>query len=462
MKTILILYEKNGAGHRRAAKIIESMLADRADCRVISVAGSELFNDPGVEIINWLWIYLVRKNWLTLADWLMNFHLRAWILPILEASQLAGYHDKLDELMPDAVICTADGFGKLLGLYAQERSIPLYMVSVEFSMFADLVNPLATHICYFPETMNAIRSYRFEDTYFSRQLDRSSSFGDKIKYVLSVYRDHIRAGGARSIYRNIDRPHLEHNRARCIAVGPLVEPAYFAPKNQRELRKKLGVSPDKLCVVTLSGSIGGDYLHEVVTAFADGWEKPLTLIALCGRDLASLRKLEASKRRNPAIELRPLGFVGNIDEFYAVADVVIARPSASVIVEVMMQHVPILIPEWTSANDLGGVELVKKHRLGEVYRNRNDIVASFQRLIEHHAHYVDAICRFLAPYPAEYSVLQETLVELILGREAQRFSEREGTDPALSYEVRGMPETIGTRAINADAEVAGGALGPRG
>jgi hypothetical protein len=116
MKTVFILYENNGAGHQRAAKLLESTLSRRDGYRIVSAAGSELFQDPTVDVINRLWLYLVRKNWIWLADWMLNFQLRAWILPLLEAMQIAGYHQKLDEIAPDAIVCTADGFGKLLGL----------------------------------------------------------------------------------------------------------------------------------------------------------------------------------------------------------------------------------------------------------------------------------------------------------------------------------------------------------
>jgi hypothetical protein len=165
------------------------MLAGEDGWRSVVVAGSELFNDRGIRLINWLWNFLVRKNWITLADWLLNFQLRAWILPLMEAAGLANCHATLDQVRSDAVICTADGYAKALGLYAQERSIPLYIFITEFTMFADLANPVATHICYFPETINAIHSYCFEEAYFSRRLNRSSSVVERIRYVARVYKN---------------------------------------------------------------------------------------------------------------------------------------------------------------------------------------------------------------------------------------------------------------------------------
>ena len=415
MKTLLILYENGGAGHKRTAQLVESMLAGEDGWGSVVVAGSELFNDSSILLINWLWNVLVRKNWIALADWLLNFQLRAWILPLMEATGLAACHARLDEVKPDAIICTADGYAKALGLYAEERSIPLYIVITEFTMFADLANPAATHICYFPETINAIRSYRFEETYFSQRLNRSSSVLERMRYVAGVYKDRMAAGGARSIYRNINTQHPDTNQANCIAVGPIVDPAYYSRADKHRLREKLGIDAHKPCALVISGSIGGEYLNEVVTTFQNGWHEAVTLVVACGRDRGSYRKVAACARRTAGVEVIPMGFCDAMPELYAAADVVIARPSASVFLEALMQHVPILIPQRATANDLGGAELIKKHHLGRVYRGRQDLLDSFGQIVQRHQQHVDGICRFLAAFPTDFDTQRKTIASIVYG-----------------------------------------------
>jgi len=413
MKTVLILYENGGAGHKRTAELLASMLAAENSWRTVVVAGSELFDEKSVLLINWLWAFLVRKNWITLADWLLNFQLRAWILPLMEATGLAACFARLDDVKPDAIICTTDGYAKALGLYAEERLIPFYVVLTEFTVFADLANPAATHICYFPETINAIRSYCFEDAFFSERLSRTSSVSEKIRYVARVYRDRLAAGGARSIYRNIDRHYPEANQARCIAVGPIVDRAYYSHPGKHEMRKKLGISVDRPCALVVSGSIGGVFLYDVVTTIQDAWREPLTLIAVCGRDQKTYRKIAAGARRNAAVDVMPLGYRDAMVELYAAADVVIARPSASVLLEALMLRVPIMIPERATANDLGGAELIKRHHLGRVFGNHRDLLSSFDQLLQHHTAHVDAISDYLAAFPTDFDTLQKIIADII-------------------------------------------------
>ena len=223
MKTILILYANVGAGHKRVAKILESMLGEIEGYRITSHSVSELFEDSTIKMVSRFWAYLLQHNQLKLADEFINFFLRLWVAPIVDALETGNYHGILAKLSPDVIICTCDAFGKVLGSYARQKSIPFYMIITEMSIFADLVNPYATHICYFPETINAIRSFSFESAYFATELSRTTTAWGKIKYVLSMYKEHILFFRQNSIYRNIDRDHPERNQAKCVAVGPIVE-----------------------------------------------------------------------------------------------------------------------------------------------------------------------------------------------------------------------------------------------
>ena len=422
MKKILILYENTGSGHKRAAKILESILGESPEYQVVSYAGSELFDDEGVEIINQVWAYLLRQNWIRLADYVINFFFRRWVLPLIEVSQVRRYFNKLDEISPDIMICTADCIGRGLGTYSKEKSIPFYLLITEMSIFFDLVNPQATHICYFPETINAIRSFSFEAASFSLRVDRSSTIWDKVKYVLKMYKEYILLAGRNSIYRNIDREHPQRNQAKCVAIGPMVEPLYYVKKNKLPMREKFGIDLNTPCLLVISGSIGGEYLYQIVRTFQDMYHEPfdklrtspLTILAVCGKDQSSYLKVDAIKERNPALKVMPFGFVHYLDELYTATDVVIARPSAGILLEALTKHIPLILPDKATSNDLGGIELIKRHQLGEIYRDQNEIPQLFTRIISNYQNYVDHIGRFLAPYSADFGRLKETIQRIIL------------------------------------------------
>ena len=72
MKTVLILYENGGTGHKRAAELLESMLASEEWLAKCGGGRQRALRRKSVLLINWLWSFLVQ-NWITLADWLLNF-----------------------------------------------------------------------------------------------------------------------------------------------------------------------------------------------------------------------------------------------------------------------------------------------------------------------------------------------------------------------------------------------------
>ena len=113
------------------------------------------------------------------------------------------------------------------------------------------------------------------------------------------------------------------------------------------------------------------------------------------------------------VEVMPLGYWDAMVELYAAADVVIARPSASVLLEALMQRAPIMVPERATANDLGGAELIKQHHLGRVFGNRRDLLDSFGQILQHHQSHVDAISGYLSAFPTDFDALQKTIADII-------------------------------------------------
>ncbi len=413
-KKILILYENTGSGHKRVANILETILREVEDVQVISHAASELFNDSTIQLVNRLWTMFLRRNWIRLTDGLINFFLRIWVAPIVEALETDTYLDKLEEIAPDILICTCDAFGKILGTYAQKKAIPYYLVITELSIFSDLVNPHATHICYFPETINAIRSFDWQTTYFATQIDRNSSAWDKFNYVAHMVWDHALFRRRQTIFRNIDRVHPERNLAKAIAVGPIVEPAYYGNRNQQAMRQKHNIDADTPCLLVVSGSIGGAFIADMVRTFQKQTAEPLTILAVCGQDRRSFETVRGMKEHNPQVKVMPLAFVDYLHELYVATDVVVARPSAGVLLEALVCRTPLITTEWATANDLGGIELIKAHQLGAVYRQQREVPDLFQQMMTHRQQYVDNIDNLLASYPTGFAEFADKVRQIIL------------------------------------------------
>jgi UDP-N-acetylglucosamine:LPS N-acetylglucosamine transferase len=414
-KKILIIYEKMGMGHFRMANILKDML-DGDDVEITVTAGSDIQQTDDVYTIVKLWNYFIKKNLIRSCDILINFALRMLVLPFLEAKQDAVFMEKLSKIEPDIIISTADGFNKAIGSYTSERNIPFYIFITEISTFNDLVNANATHICYFNETPEAIRSYDFEDAYFSWRLDSETTFLKKTKYVLRAYNDFVLHAHSNSIFRNPNRPLERMNNAKCEVIGPLAEKKHFTRKDSMEMKNKLGIPTDRDTVLIASGSIGGGFLMEMVRAICRRYTKPVNLLVICGRDKDVYDKVTnyMSKNKNNMINIMPFEYINNFEEYLSAADCIIARPSAGIFIESMLHGVPMLTFDKVTSNDKGSLTMIEKYSIGEVCSDKGELVPAMEKLLAYKDEYKDNIDKLLSGYYSTYEDKKEALRSIIL------------------------------------------------
>jgi hypothetical protein len=269
---------------------------------------------------------------------------------------------------PDIIISTADCFNKMLGTYAKEKGIPFYIFITEISLFIDLVNPYATHLCYFSETGEAIQNYDFNKTYFSFKLNKETTLIEKIQYVLGYYKDFVFQGYKNSIFRNPDRKLEKLNDARFKLIGPLAEQKHFSEKDIEAIKEKYGLNNGRDNVILASGSIGGEFLSQMVDLICNKYNKPLNLIVICGRDDRTFNKINKYmvSNFNSNINIMPFKYIQSFDEVLAAADCVIGRPSAGIFIESILSKTPEITFRKATSNDRGTLTMIEKYSIGKV------------------------------------------------------------------------------------------------
>lgn len=433
-KKILIVYEKMGMGHFRMASILEDILKGE-DVEIIKLAGSEMIGDTSINSVVKCWNYCIKKNWIKIVDLLLNFILRIFILPFIEVSSTAPYHSKLEEINPDIIICTADGFNKAIGSYAKEKGIPFYIFITEVSIFIDLVNPHATHICYFNETGEAIRNYDFSKTYYSYKLNSSTTLLEKIEYILGYYKDFVLQGYKNSIYRNPDRSLEQRNEANFRVVGPLAEKKHFKQKDINAAKDKFGINNGKDTVIIASGSIGGEFLTEMVETMCKDYNKPLNAMIVCGRDEDSYIKLSALKDRNTNtnINLMPFRYIENFDELLSAADCLIGRPSAGIFIESIVNRTPEITFRKVTSNDKGTLTMIEKYNIGKVVEDKNEVISALDHILSNKSTYQNNIEQLLNMYCRSYEDKKELLRDIILSGSDCAYELDESLDAEMGF-----------------------------
>ncbi|SKA95702.1 Glycosyltransferase family 28 C-terminal domain-containing protein [Caloramator quimbayensis] len=413
-KKILIVYEKMGMGHLRMANILEEMLKTEGEVEVIKCAGSELADSSDVDFIVYLWNALIRKNLIKTADILINFIIRILGVPIIEAINTKDFIYKLEEINPDIIICTADGYNKVLGTYSREKKIPFYIMITEVSVFLDLVNPYAVHICYFNETGEAIRNYDFNSTYFSYNINKKSTILERIQYVLKFYKEYILLAYKNSIYRNADKYLERNNDAKYEVIGPLAEKKHFQEKDIYKIKNELGIPKEMDTVLIVSGSIGGRFLFEITDIICKKYDKPLNVLVMCGKDKKVYEKIKRYKNYNKNINIMYFGYTDRFDEFIAASDCIIARASAGIFIESVLNRTPEITFRRVTSNDRGAITMIEKYGLGEVCDEDNEILDKLNNILQNKEMYKNNIDRLLLRYSNTYEDKKKLIRSIII------------------------------------------------
>lgn len=421
-KKVLIVYEKMGMGHLRMAQILEDMLKDEK-VEIIIQAGSEMINDATINTVVSFWNYCIKKNLIKTVDVVLNFFARIFILPFEEVSNTAPFHIKLEEINPDIIISTADGFNKRLGSYAKEKDIPFYIFITEVSPFIDLVNPYATHICYFNETGESIQSFDFTKTYYSFDINRSTTLFHKALYVLKYLKDFAIQGYKNSIFRNPDKKLEKLNDAKFKLIGPLAEKKHFNKKDIEDIKEKYGFNNGRDNVIIASGSIGGEFLREMVQLICKDCSKPLNLIAICGRDEEVFNEIDKFKasNSNSNINILPFKYIGNFDEVLAASDCLIGRPSAGIFIESLLNKTPEITFRKATSNDKGTLTMLEKYNIGKVVEDKNEVAAALEVVLNNKEQYKSNIEKLLSEYCRTYEDKKELLKDIILNDDSFKY-----------------------------------------
>ena len=414
---VLIIYENMGAGHLMMADILATILARESNVTIIKKTMSELVRDPvGYRLTQFGvvgWNTLIRHNLIWLADALINYFIRLVLLPIGEVTATKGIHQALDRIEPDIIICTTDMISKSLGTWARQQQIPFFIAITDLAVFLDLVHPHAIHLCYFDETVNAIQSFPLNLTYWSQDLTSDSSLKDKLKFLLNYFSDFVLGYRQNRIYRNIDRDYPIQNKVHCEVIGLLRESQHFETKESTILRQQLNITSDRPCVLIVSGSLGGNFCIRYLQSLQNLDLDSLTLIVACGRDRKLLETINKIANNTTNSQIIGLDYVHNLHEWMSAADVILARPSAGILLEALLAKTPLLFPSQVASNDRGALTLVKKYQLGECFNSDRELKFKLTRLLDRSSDYQEKIEVFLSNYPNSFATQSDAIRKII-------------------------------------------------
>lgn len=129
-----------------------------------------------------------------------------------------------------------------------------------------------------------------------------------------------------------------------IAVtGIPVRLSYSQQDNRERLREKLGLAPDRFVVLVMGGGSGIFDKSFIEQLQADNFPSHLQFIIVCGRNVKLLYRLHKALGDKGNVMLT--GFLDEIHEWMAAADVLITKPGGLTTSEAMALQLPMLLLE---------------------------------------------------------------------------------------------------------------------
>ncbi len=319
---IWFYYAKSGGGHKAPAEALaremQKLYPDQNIKLVDLAEKAELFfryaiEDGYVFLIHYVsWVYsliYLLNNWrpvITVENKIINYFVKPWI-----KAQLV-----LDR--PDGIVSTHFFLSPLKDAMRELKlSIPITVVVTEpFS-----VPPTWF---YFPE-------------------DKFIVFSAEAKAIA------LKKGVAESNVA-VFQPIINH---------PVLTPD---ENGVASIREKYGLTKGKKIVLIIGGANGLPRGEKIFSALL-GDSSEVEFVVVCGDNKHFLEKMRALSEKHPKKAV-VLGFVKEISELIAVADLVISKAGAGVVFETLLNGKPLLITHYIYGQEKGTMEFVVKKNLG--------------------------------------------------------------------------------------------------
>lgn len=362
---VLFVFSDVGAGHRAAVRAIECALAERYPgvCETYRV---DIFAECGFFPVNrfpqlysrmfdlpWLWGFLYR-----ITDSPRRFDALARLVSPLVAPR---WERLLERLEPEVIVSTLPNVNRFIARSLARRRPPVRFGVV----MTELVSIHAAWIA--PEAAWCTAS------------------------TAEAARQAIARGMPAS---------------RLIVTGQPVHPAFAAVCGDRiAARTRLGLDPQRYTVLLAAGGAGRGGLHRLLDQLdasppAQGeWQ---TLV-VCGRNEPLRRRLAARPWRHP---VRVYGFVDNMPELMAAADVIATKGGSTSVAEALVCGLPVVITSALPGQETGNIGYVEHAGAGVYAPEAADAVAAIRRLGEDRAarEQMAAQARALARPHAAYEI----------------------------------------------------------
>jgi len=128
---------------------------------------------------------------------------------------------------------------------------------------------------------------------------------------------------------------------RILVCGIPIDPVFALPHDKSEILRSLGLAAERPLILVMAGGMGPVPLDEVVLSL-ERCGLPLQVIAVAGRDGEMRARLKGLQGK-VALDLRTLGWIENVPELMAAADLLVTKPGGLSTSEALAAGLPMIL-----------------------------------------------------------------------------------------------------------------------
>jgi processive 1,2-diacylglycerol beta-glucosyltransferase len=128
---------------------------------------------------------------------------------------------------------------------------------------------------------------------------------------------------------------------RILVCGIPIDPVFALPHDKPQILRSLGLAPERPVILVMAGGMGPAPLDEVVLSL-QRCGLSLQVIAVAGHDQEMGARLK-SLRGKVALDLRTLGWIENVPELMAAADLLVTKPGGLSTSEALAAGLPMVL-----------------------------------------------------------------------------------------------------------------------
>jgi 1,2-diacylglycerol 3-beta-galactosyltransferase len=183
---------------------------------------------------------------------------------------------------------------------------------------------------------------------------------------------------AREVYQRARERGIPEERLHLI--GHPVHPRFEdVTESKLELRRALGLPPDKTVALLMAGGEGGGKLLPTTLALAKS-DLPLHLVVVTGRN-ASLRARLDEQAQSLPTPMTILGYSNEVAGLMRASDLLVTKAGPGTLAEASIAEVPVVVYDFVPGQERGNLDYVRTNGIGVVALTTNDVVRSVRRIV---------------------------------------------------------------------------------